>query len=183
MFHITFDELKKVLLSSGFLDEKQLTAAGLEAKKTDRDVANVLIEHGDISEEYLAEILAEYFGVGYVSLKKIKIPEEDVKLIPEQVAKSKKIIVFGREGDPSKAEASSLKLAMEDPEILGQSILLKNTLSNQSFLSFQPVRISAKPLEFIKNLLLKILRKLLKRMSPRVKLKGWMLPKWLKICR
>lgn len=119
MLHITNDELKRVLLSSGFLDEKQFEKAREEAEKTDRDIANVLIEHGDISEEYLAEILAEYFGVKFISLKKLKIPEEDVKLIPEQAAKSKKMIVFGREGDPSKAEASSLKLAMEDPGDIG----------------------------------------------------------------
>jgi len=119
MFHITTDELKKVLTASGFVDEKQFAAAQTESEKTDRDITNVLIEHGDISEEYLAEILAEYYGVQYVSLKKIKIPEEDIKLIPEQMAKAKKMIIFGREGDPSKAEASVLKLAMEDPGDIG----------------------------------------------------------------
>src|SRR3990167_7694494 len=112
MLHITTDELKKVLISSGFVDEKGFEAARVEAQKTDRDLANVLVEHGDISEEYLAEILAEYFGVKFVSLKKIKIPEEDVKLIPEQIAKAKSMIVFGREGD-------SLKLAMADPGDIG----------------------------------------------------------------
>jgi len=127
MLHITTDELRKVLTASGFVDEKSFEAAKTESEKTDRDITNVLIEHGDISEEYLAEILAEYFGVEYVSLKKIKIPEEEIKLIPEQMAKSKKMIVFGREGDPStalgtgpsKAGAGSLKLAMEDPGDLG----------------------------------------------------------------
>lgn len=112
MFHITTDELKKVLLASGFLDEKQFDSAREEAAKTDRDITNVLIEHGEISEEYLAEILAEYFGVKFISLKKIKIPENSVKLIPEQIAKSKKIIVFGSEGE-------ALKLAMEDPGDIG----------------------------------------------------------------
>ena len=113
MLHITSSELKKVLIASGFLDEKQFEAAALEANKTDRDISNVLIEHGDISEEYLAEILADYFEIGFVHLKKIKIPEEVVKLIPEQVAKSKNMIAFGLE------EPNSVKLAMSDPGDIG----------------------------------------------------------------
>lgn len=113
MLHITTEELKKALLASGFIEEKSFQKAQEEAQKTDRDIAHILIEHGDISEEYLAEILAEYFGVEYVSLKKLQIPEEDVKLIPEQIAKSRKIIVFGRKAN------NRLKLAMEDPGDIG----------------------------------------------------------------
>jgi len=108
MLHITQEELKKALLGSGFIDEKQFNFALKEAESTDRDLANVLIEHGDISEEYLAEILADYFGVQFVALKKLKIAEEDTKMIPENVAKIKKIIIFGKEKD-------AVKLAMEDP--------------------------------------------------------------------
>ena len=112
MLHIAIDELKKALLSSGFIDEKQFEAAREEAQKTDREVANVLVEHGDISEEYLAEILADYFGVQFVHLGKLKIPEGDVKLITEPIAKAKKIIVFGRE---KVAGQEKIKLAMADP--------------------------------------------------------------------
>ncbi|KKQ74290.1 MAG: Type II secretion system protein E [Berkelbacteria bacterium GW2011_GWB1_38_5] len=112
MLHITSDELKKALTASGFIDEKNFQDALAEAQKTDRDIVNVLIEHGNISEEYIAEILADYFGVKYISLKKIELRDEDIKSISEQVAQSKKIIVFGREKD-------KLKLAMEDPGDIG----------------------------------------------------------------
>jgi len=108
MLHITQEELKKALLSSGFIDDKQFNFALKEAESTDRDLANVLIEHGDISEEYLAEILADYFGLEFISLKKIKIDEEVAKMIPESVAKVKKIILFEKNQD-------AVKLAMEDP--------------------------------------------------------------------
>lgn len=112
MLHITPDELKKTLLASGFIDEKQFSSAEAEAQKTDRDISHVLVEHGDISEEYLAEILADYFGVQFVSLGKIKISEDDVKLIPEQMAKARKMIVFGREKQNGQ---EALKLGMADP--------------------------------------------------------------------
>lgn len=112
MLHITSQELKKALLASGFIDAKQFDEAQDEAQKTDRDITYVLVEHGDVSEEYLAEILADYFGVKFVSLKKLKVKEEDLKLIPEQVAKSKKIFIFSRGKD-------RVDLAMEDPGDLG----------------------------------------------------------------
>ena len=108
MIHITAKELEKALLSSGFIDEKQFEAAYEEAKKTDRDIGHVLIEHGDVSEEYLAEILAEYFGVNFIHLKNIQVGEENLKLIPEQMAKARKIVIFGK-------DQNQLKLAMEDP--------------------------------------------------------------------
>ena len=109
MLHIPAHELKKTLISSGFIDEKSFTKAADEAAKTDREITNILVEHGDISEEYLAEILAPYFGVKYIALKKIQIPDEVVNLVPEQVAKTKKVMPFGLESD------ESLKVAMEDP--------------------------------------------------------------------
>lgn len=108
MLHITPQELKKALLTSGFIDEEQFERAFKEFQKTDQDITNVLIEQGDISEDYLAEILADYFGMEYVSLKKLEIKDEDIKLVPEQIAKSKKMVVFGRKDN-------SIKLAMEDP--------------------------------------------------------------------
>ncbi len=108
MIHITSEELKKSLLTSGFIDEKQFNSAASEAADTDRDITNVLIEHGDISEEYLAEILADYFGAEFISLKKIKIDEKAAKLVPETFAKTKRVILF------SVADGVA-KLAMEDP--------------------------------------------------------------------
>ncbi len=112
MLHITAEELKKTLIESGFIDEKQFKAAQEEAEKTDRDISHVLIEHGEISEEYLAQILADYFGVKFISLGKIRIAEDDVKLIPEEMAKVRKMIVFGRQKEN---EEEVLKLAMADP--------------------------------------------------------------------
>lgn len=108
MFHISPAELKKTLISSGFIDEKQFSLAENEAENTNRDLVNILIEHGDLSEEYLAEILAEYFGVEFIHLKKMKIDEKVAKLIPEDVSKLKKMIVFEQ-------SEGQIKLAMEDP--------------------------------------------------------------------
>ncbi len=109
MLHIPKNELKKTLLTSGFIDALSFEKAVSEAEKTDRDVTNILVEHGDISEEYLAEILADYFGVEFVALKKIKIPDDAIREISEEVAKKRKVIPF--EITPE----GNLKVAVEDP--------------------------------------------------------------------
>lgn len=125
MLHIPKDELQKTLLSSGFIDAKSFQEAATEAEKTEREITNILVEHGDISEEYLAEILADYFGVQFVALKKQKIPDEVTSLIPEEVAKARKAMPFALEKD------GSLKVAMEDPGDLEAIDFLEKSTSRR----------------------------------------------------
>jgi len=124
MLHIPHDELKKTLLSSGFIDEKAYEKAASEAEKTDREITNILVEHGNVSEEYLAEILADYFGVKFVSLKKITIPDEVLKEVTEEIAKSRKLIPF-------EESEGKLKIAMEDPGDLNTIDFLKKETGKQ----------------------------------------------------
>jgi len=125
VLHIPEDELKKTLLSSGFIDEKAFEQAASEADKTDREITNVLVEHGNVSEEYLAEILADYFGVKFVSLKKITIPDEVLKEITEEIAKSRKLIPFAQ------TPVGALEVAMEDPGDLNTIEFLKQETGKQ----------------------------------------------------
>jgi type IV pilus assembly protein PilB len=125
VLHIPEDELKKTLLSSGFIDEKAFQQAASEAEKTDREITNVLVEHGNVSEEYLAEILADYFGVKFVSLKKITIPDEVLKVVTEEIAKSRKLIPFGQTPE------GALEVAMEDPGDLNTIDFLKQETGKQ----------------------------------------------------
>lgn len=124
MFHIPADELRKTLTGSGFVDEKQFSRAEEEARKTDREIIHVLVEHGDVSEEYLAEILADYFGVKYADLGKIKIAEEVAKLITESAAKTRKVIPF-------EADETSVKVAMEDPGDLATINFLEKQIGKE----------------------------------------------------
>lgn len=109
MLHIPLDELKNTLLESGFIDANQFDKAHEEAIKTDRDITNILVEHDDISEEFLAEVLAKYFNIAFIALSKIKISKDAIQLIPETVAKNRRVIPF----DVNKEGV--LKVAMEDP--------------------------------------------------------------------
>lgn len=109
MLHIPASDLKKTLVASGFVDPARFDKSLAEATNTDRDITDVLVEHGDISEDYLAEILAQYFNVPFVTLGKIQIPKEVTALISEEVAKNRRVIPF--ELTPDRV----LKIGMEDP--------------------------------------------------------------------
>lgn len=122
MLHIPKTELKKALLASGFIDESQFYKAAEEADATARDITNILVEHGDLSEDYLADILAEYFEVEKIDLGKVKIDEKTLAIIPEKIARGKGVIPF-------EEKDGSLKVAMEDPGDLDAISFLEKKVS------------------------------------------------------
>ncbi len=101
--------LKKLLLESGFVEEKDLEEAVKSAQALKRDLADVLLFRNLISERALGELVAKHYGVPLVSLENKIIPSKILSLIPEKLARSYRILPFKVEGD-------HLHLAMEEPD-------------------------------------------------------------------
>ena len=108
--YIKDEKLKELLLDSGMVTEKIFETAKAEAFRSGQSVTNVLIGREDITEDYLLELLAPYFGVQIVNLKQITIPSETLDLLPEVYVKNKGVVIF--EYDKEKRTA---KLAMINP--------------------------------------------------------------------
>jgi type IV pilus assembly protein PilB len=108
--HITDVKLKELLLNSGVIGEKVFQDAAEESVRLGQSLPEVLIGRGDLSEDYLLEILEPYFGAPVVDLRKKIIDQGVFSLIPEDYAKAKNIMAF--EKDESE---NLLKLAMADP--------------------------------------------------------------------
>ncbi|MDO8572278.1 MAG: GspE/PulE family protein [bacterium] len=108
--HITTDNLKKILNESGVVTDKDFELARDESFKTGREIPEILMGKGYISEEYLSEVLSPYFEVPLINLKKVNIPQKTLELVSENYAKSKSVIAF--EHDVTK---KILKIAMLDP--------------------------------------------------------------------
>jgi len=100
--------LKKILVSSGYVTEKDFDDAAKSSKDLGKKVEDVLVFRGLTSEENLGKLVAEYLKVPYVNAGSLIIPEEVLNLIPEKIARFYHIVPFDKEGD-------RLKLAMEDP--------------------------------------------------------------------
>lgn len=106
---LTTDELKKVLTTSGFVNEADFNSALEAATDVQKPVTDILVFRGLISDDALGKLIAEYYKVGYVNLKNKIVPLEILKLVPEQAALSFHIIPFHLDKD-------YLSLAMENPQ-------------------------------------------------------------------
>jgi type IV pilus assembly protein PilB len=105
---ISIDELKQLLVGSGFVSEPDFTDAVQSATDIGNPIEDVLIFRGLISDDALGQFISEHLGVPYVSLKHIIIPEDILLYIPEHLAHTYRMVPFAKEGN-------KLKIALEDP--------------------------------------------------------------------
>jgi type IV pilus assembly protein PilB len=108
--HISEEKLKSILLESGLISEDDFNIARDESKRSGQTIVNILIGNEKISEDYLTELLAPYYGVPIINLKKITLERSVLELISEVYAKSKNIVLFEYD-----KEKGIVKLAMLDP--------------------------------------------------------------------
>jgi type IV pilus assembly protein PilB len=103
------NKLYKILKESKFIKEAALEAAYKSSKDMARSLADVLLFRGLISEESLTQLMADYLKVPFISLKMKVIPDEILNLVPETLARTYRMIPFGKRD-------KTIQLAMEDPE-------------------------------------------------------------------
>jgi len=104
-------KLKSLIIDAGLATKAQFEAAAKKARKTKKQIRDVLILEGLIKEKDVIKLEAYILGVPFVNLEKMRIPAEILKIIPEPIAKSHNIVAFRKEG-------SNLEVAMLDPEDL-----------------------------------------------------------------
>lgn len=103
------EKLKEIILKAGFISEENFAQALKTAEELKKPLEDVLIFQGLINEESLGQLIAEHYQVPHASLRHKIIPLEILELIPENLARSYRIIPF------EKTE-KELHLAMEDPQ-------------------------------------------------------------------
>jgi len=103
------EELKKVLVGSGFVTEKDFDETVESAAFVGNKIEDVLVFRGLLKEEVVVRLVAEYLGVPYIDISRWHISDEVLALIPEKFARQHRMVPFVREGD-------QLKIAMENPK-------------------------------------------------------------------
>ncbi|HPD18185.1 MAG: Flp pilus assembly complex ATPase component TadA [Candidatus Goldbacteria bacterium] len=99
----------EMLVEEGIITKEQLKDALEEQKKTGEKIGEILIRMGYISKEILWTFLGYQMGVPYINLDEITNIRQDVlKLIPEQLIRSEKLIPVNKQG-------KVLTVAMSDP--------------------------------------------------------------------
>ena len=100
--------LKKILVDSGFVTDQEFTAAEKDAKDFDKDVIDILIFRGLITEDLLGKQIARELSVPFLAIHNKVIPSQVLELVPEKTAHSYRIIPFEKKGN-------ELHLGMENP--------------------------------------------------------------------
>lgn len=122
--HLPEQKLKQILLESGLISEEIFETAKTEAARSGQTTINVLIGKGEMTEEYFAELLSQYLNVPLANLKVRTLDPKILALLPESLAKEKRVVVFEK-------EPGLIKVAMEDPADLETIEYLKQKLGGE----------------------------------------------------
>lgn len=105
------DQIKKFILDSRLLTEKELAEAEEEARKRNTSLKEVLLADGGISEDEFRRLEAYVLGIPYISLKGQRLDFDVLSLIPEPIARQHNIIAYKKDGN-------NLEVAMLDTDDL-----------------------------------------------------------------
>jgi type IV pilus assembly protein PilB len=108
---IEASQLKQALQEANIISTNDLEKAFAEAEEKKKEVGDVLISGGKISEDDYRRILSHVLGVPFIDLKTQKTEFEVLSLIPEPIARNHNIVAYARKGE-------SLEVAMLDTDDL-----------------------------------------------------------------
>jgi len=109
---IPVEKIKELLVESHLVPEDVFNLVLADAQRTGQDLAGILVSRGLISDDYLYQLYADFFKTPLVKLRGRPIKKTILTLLPEEVARSRRIAVFDKD------EAGLVSLAMEDPSDL-----------------------------------------------------------------
>jgi type IV pilus assembly protein PilB len=104
----TRERLGELLIKTGLIDDEQLKDALESQSHFGGKLGTILVEQLVVSEEQLAVALAEQKGLEVVHLQNFEFDRDAVALLPERIARMRRIIPLGYRDD-------KLLLAMADP--------------------------------------------------------------------
>ncbi len=101
--------LKEILVGAGFVSDTDFDDAAKASTELGKDITDILIFRGFINEDALGKLISDHLHVSYANIRRLSIPKEVLALIPEKIARTYRIVPFGK-------EEGKLKLAMNNPE-------------------------------------------------------------------
>lgn len=105
---VTDEQLKALVIKTGLIDEQGFSKIQEEAKNSGYSVKDVLVEKDIVTDENLGILISDFIKYPFIILAKTTIPPDVFNIIPEKMARSKKVIAFAM-------DATGVKIAMADP--------------------------------------------------------------------
>lgn len=105
-------KLKELLVEDGLVTPEQFESILKEAGEAGKKVMELLLAKNFITKNYFEELLSRYLRVPLVQLDTAKIDLNVLSLLPEEVARQRRVMLFKKNAD------GSIDAAMEDPSNL-----------------------------------------------------------------
>lgn len=106
---ISDEQLSLILKENGYVSDSDLAAAQKIAADEKISLSEAIIQKDFLSDENLGKVIADYLKIPFISLAKVSIPQEILTIIPEEVARKQKTVIFAKENN-------LLKIATAKPE-------------------------------------------------------------------
>lgn len=102
-------ELSDIVSKKGLLKDSTIEEVVEFAKSAEMSLYEALVERQLVEDGVLGESIAQHYGVPFVNLETVIVPDNILHILPERMAKKRRCIVFekGRDG---------VKVAMENPQ-------------------------------------------------------------------
>lgn len=91
---ISDQRLYKLLEDNEYLTKEQLRSAELAAKQERISLYQSVLEQDFVTDKDLGQVVADYYKLPFIALGQIVIPDEVLQIVPEEMARKKKIIAF-----------------------------------------------------------------------------------------
>lgn len=103
-------KLLNTLVEKGLLSQEKMAEINTKVIEKGESLAVFLIANKIVDEEKLTEVRASMFGLSYYNLNEAEVPEEILNFLPEEIARTYKILCF------DKAD-KTIKIGMVEPNL------------------------------------------------------------------
>jgi type IV pilus assembly protein PilB len=105
-------QIKKLLVSEGLITAEKFDELLTETERKNQNILDALVSGQIVTSDYLNDLIANALGVPRVDFTMRKVENDLIRLIPEDIARKRDAIVFGKESD------GTYDIAMFDPSDL-----------------------------------------------------------------
>ncbi|MFZ1735617.1 MAG: hypothetical protein WAU31_01655, partial [Candidatus Moraniibacteriota bacterium] len=91
---ISAEEIKRILLEGSYVTQDDIRKTEVAARARSVSFTQLLLEDGLMSKDLLGQAIAESLGVPYSDLNSTSISPQQVRRIPEEIAKQYHAVVF-----------------------------------------------------------------------------------------
>ncbi len=108
---LSYDELKSLVLEAGVVEEKDFALAEGRVQSEGGTLAQAILWYNLMSDEELGRLMADFLKLPFVVLEQKAIPDSVLQIVPEIIARKKRVIAFALDDE-------GLHVAMTDPKDL-----------------------------------------------------------------